>query len=417
MTKLSIVIISDNRKEYLEKCLNSIFNQKNLNIYKDIIEVVIVTANENEVSSNLISEKNIYQIPMKIILNKYIGLFNRSYYRNLGIKASAGSKVLFLDSDIVLSEYFLNNFQKNIERDVIGVHYLYGYKVSYGTQLAIDMLNWESVPSMNEMKTLGFSDYRESSFELCNYHLDKLADCWTLAWSGILSVPRKFIDAISGFDESFLNWGGEDTDFAYRLYKQGYIFCAFEDAYGVHIPHTSEKKDASDLGNRNFFHEITDSIESEITLFYPTFLVGSILQQIESSYLLNLNHTDMLIKEINLKLKRYPKTLAVGLSIPKEMELLDFNHYFIAFKNKSDNIKRINSKKEIISKVGLTTKFSDNYFDIVYIFDSFQFLPEHLYQLLLIEMNRISKKIIETNFISDIPPYYKNNSVGGYYEE
>jgi GT2 family glycosyltransferase len=43
--------------------------------------------------------------------------------------------------------------------------------------------------------------------------LGEMTELWSLAFA----VPRRAFEAIGGFDEAFQGYGGEDTDFAYRL--------------------------------------------------------------------------------------------------------------------------------------------------------------------------------------------------------
>jgi GT2 family glycosyltransferase len=43
--------------------------------------------------------------------------------------------------------------------------------------------------------------------------LGEMTELWSLSFA----VPRRAFEAVGGFDEDFLGYGGEDTDFAYRL--------------------------------------------------------------------------------------------------------------------------------------------------------------------------------------------------------
>lgn len=89
---ISIIIPTYNRKKYISRALDSIFNQG----YKDC-EIIIIDDNSTDDTKNVIEK---YQIGEKRI--KYIkNTVNRgvNYSRNRGIKASSGKWIAFLDSD------------------------------------------------------------------------------------------------------------------------------------------------------------------------------------------------------------------------------------------------------------------------------------------------------------------------------
>src|SRR4030066_388777 len=48
-----------------------------------------------------------------------------------------------------------------------------------------------------------------------------LRSSWHLIFSNNISTSKKAIDKFGGFDDNFKGWGLEDTEFGYRLYKNG----------------------------------------------------------------------------------------------------------------------------------------------------------------------------------------------------
>ena len=62
---------------------------------------------------------------------------------------------------------------------------------------------------------------------------------WHLAASNALSVERRFVERIGGWDEEYRGWGEEDMDFAYRLHLAGLSFVFPEPRwlYAVHLDH------------------------------------------------------------------------------------------------------------------------------------------------------------------------------------
>ncbi len=53
--------------------------------------------------------------------------------------------------------------------------------------------------------------------------------------TGNFSLPRKLLESVGGFDESFDPYGGEEIDLAVRLEATGAVFLFAADAWGAHI--------------------------------------------------------------------------------------------------------------------------------------------------------------------------------------
>ena len=52
--------------------------------------------------------------------------------------------------------------------------------------------------------------------------------------SGNLGIRRGFYELVGGFDESFTQWGGEDTEFGYRAYVRGGLLVPVRDGFAWH---------------------------------------------------------------------------------------------------------------------------------------------------------------------------------------
>lgn len=409
--ELTIIILSTNRVEYLKKSLRSIYTQKNIQKYKESIEIIVSTSNENELDSDWVSNNNFYELKTDVILEHSNISFNRSHARNLGINRAKGKKLLFLDCDIVLNETFIEDIFEHINEDVVGIHYLYGYKIPNDDYRANDIKNLKHLSQINYLNK-DFIDYREQVFEVYSDDLTRLHSPWVLAWSCILSINNTRVRKIKGFDEKFSNWGGEDADLAFRLYKLGTKFVIYRNSFGLHIPHNSPQGRIAKTNNKKYFHDKYRCPETEILYYYPTYLIDQILNEVVQSYMFNMNISESAIENINKHLKNFNKTLSVGLNLSLDISKLNFDTFFVVnlYEKESSKVV-IEKRKKIMNTFGILTDFEDNYFDIVYVFDSFQFLPEKLYKLLIDELSRISKKIIETNFINDCGPYVKNSIV------
>ena len=107
MIKVSIIIPTYNSAKYLEKCLNSVFNQTE----KDI-EVILINDGSTDNSRDIIKkfkDKRLIYIEKE---NEGIGKT-----RNLGIKKAQGEYLAFLDSDDYLEKDFVSKMYNKAIKD------------------------------------------------------------------------------------------------------------------------------------------------------------------------------------------------------------------------------------------------------------------------------------------------------------
>lgn len=92
--KISVIITAHNRKDYLERALNSVLNQS---LERDLYEIIMVKNFEDSVINNLIQKYNLKSI--LVPENSMVG-----YDLALGIEKSNGEIISFLDDDDVFTE-------------------------------------------------------------------------------------------------------------------------------------------------------------------------------------------------------------------------------------------------------------------------------------------------------------------------
>lgn len=111
--KVSIVISTYNREEYIEAALNSLRDQT---LGYEDFEVILVNNNSTDSTENICRkfQKNNPTLDFKYFLEKKQGL---SYARNRGIEETSGDIVVFLDDDAeALPDYLenlINHFKSN----------------------------------------------------------------------------------------------------------------------------------------------------------------------------------------------------------------------------------------------------------------------------------------------------------------
>lgn len=104
MPKFSIIIPVYNVEEYIDKCLESVFNQTE----KDF-EVIVVNDGTKDNSMSIVEK-----YPVKIINQKNQGL---SVARNHGVEKAQGDYLIFLDSDDYWNKDLLKEINKSLKNN------------------------------------------------------------------------------------------------------------------------------------------------------------------------------------------------------------------------------------------------------------------------------------------------------------
>ena len=104
----SIVIPTFNNASFLKKSIKSVENQT-----YDNFELIVVDNNSTDETSSIIKECSIKNLIYEKISNN--GIIAKS--RNLGIKLSKGSWLIFLDADDLIYKEKLNFLNNNLTED------------------------------------------------------------------------------------------------------------------------------------------------------------------------------------------------------------------------------------------------------------------------------------------------------------
>ena len=112
MKKISVVIPVYNMEKYIEKCLNSIYNQQ----MKDI-EIIIVNDGSVDNSEAIIKQwiENHGKINVKYLKKENGGL---SDARNFAIHYVTGKYISFIDADDYIDKNLYSNLEKYIDEDI-----------------------------------------------------------------------------------------------------------------------------------------------------------------------------------------------------------------------------------------------------------------------------------------------------------
>ena len=212
MIEASIVIPTYNRKSILEKCLEALFNQ---NYPNDKYEIVLINDGSTDETDKMVASLNPPCRLRYVRNNKRLGLPKS---RNRGIRLARGKYIICVDSDIIVVPEFAQEHLK--------YHQLHGDGIVNGELIYISSL--EQVGK----KRKGVWDISFSSFDTAN-----------------VSVRKKHIDKVGGFDVDLFPYGWQDVELGYRLKKIGLKSRKNPEALGYHF------RKWADTSNLDFLKE------------------------------------------------------------------------------------------------------------------------------------------------------------------
>ncbi|AWK50032.1 hypothetical protein DIC82_02515 [Clostridium beijerinckii] len=107
--KFSIIIPIYNSGKYLEECIDSVINQKNIKFEEDVQLILVNDGSEDNSEEICLKFKKLYVDNIVYIEKENEGV---SSARNKGLEVAEGQYINFLDSDDMLSSNTLENIEK-----------------------------------------------------------------------------------------------------------------------------------------------------------------------------------------------------------------------------------------------------------------------------------------------------------------
>ncbi len=208
---VSVIIPAYNRQDHLRFCLEALFKQ---NLSPDSYEVIVVDDGSSDATA-AVAER----FPTKTIRTSNRG---PGAARNVGIEAAKGDILIFLDADILVENDYLDQICQR-------------FRLS--NSLLLLGARRHLPPGHTNAESGGYNlDSREKLLRRYSFCLSHLNCPWSLAYTCNFSITKHFLGSIR-FDESFVGWGLEDIDFAYRLHQQGAHFIFSKIICGYHLYH------------------------------------------------------------------------------------------------------------------------------------------------------------------------------------
>ncbi len=193
---LSIILPTANGADALFRCVESLLNQT---YSLERIELIVVDDNDDKYLAQSLKESEC----SKFFALKYIPLSHKgpAVARNAGIKSASSEVLAFIDDDCIAdsdwAKFILETHRLNPDKPVVGG--LTYVSECDNTSLVSQFLSNNSIE-------IGFDKKEIIFFPTCNVSI------------------KKHIFSEYLFNEDFSLPGGEDLEFFWRLYKQGYRF-------------------------------------------------------------------------------------------------------------------------------------------------------------------------------------------------
>ena len=192
---LSIVVPCFNVEHVIERCIEALLAQ---DYPKDKFSLIIVDDKSTDDTAKFINQ---YQENTQVKIIKHFRNRGLSAARNSGIKASNSQIIGFLDSDMVVTKNWAKTMASELSKNGI-VACMGGIKLAASlTPNNLDKFLYN--PTRGVLKHGENKPIRFKWFLLNN-----------------TAVTRSAISEIGLFDESITSYGGEDTDFAIRLWDK-----------------------------------------------------------------------------------------------------------------------------------------------------------------------------------------------------
>lgn len=210
--EVSVIIPTFNRQPILRKTIEHICNQSFPN---DKYEVIII---DDCSSDGTVKYLENLRLPVKFIVLQNYNNLGRAKTRNRGIRIARGKYILMIDDDIWATENLIENHLKihqEHDKDIAVVGAVLASPEVLKTAIN-ERCNDHHLWCFNEMKK-----YKNS----LPYVFSKTAN---------LSLSKSILLDIGLFNESFIYYGGEDTELGYRLKKNNIELIFAEKAIGYH---------------------------------------------------------------------------------------------------------------------------------------------------------------------------------------
>ena len=214
--EISVVIPTYNRAATLTKCLEALSRQTVLNPAHEI--VIVDDGSTDETESVVRTLRSSLPFELRYFPQTHRG---PAAARNIGIRNSTRDILLFLGDDIIATPTLL-------------AQHLARHRIHPGENLGVlGYTTWS--PEIEITPVMRWLDHGGPQFAYFLLH-DGSEIAWNFFYTSNVSVKRRFLRQHRlFFDEEFAYASYEDTEFAYRLRKDGFVLTYHQAAQAHHF--------------------------------------------------------------------------------------------------------------------------------------------------------------------------------------
>ncbi|MCW1316888.1 glycosyltransferase [Campylobacter jejuni] len=249
----ALIITTYNQKERLKLVLDSV---KNLSFLPN--EVLIADDGSKEDTAKLIKE---YQKDFPCIL-KHIWQedkgFRAATSRNKAVNASNSEYIILIDGDMILDKNFIADHLKFASFKTI----LQGSRIILNENESKELLSKNNFNLAFNKKC--FKNQRNIFLAKCVYKFSKLTKKFFKKSQLVkgsktcnMSFYKSDFESIEGFNEKFIGWGREDSEFVARfLFNNGVLKRLKFNALAYHIYHKENSKNMLEINHQIYLKTI-----------------------------------------------------------------------------------------------------------------------------------------------------------------
>ena len=161
--------------------------------------------------------------------------FGLARARNTGASAANSEILVFLDCDMMPEAEWLAEHAR--------WHHAACDALTLGFRAHVEVDGITAAAVRNRSGSLAelLADRPTERPEWIEFHMTRTRDLtsddddsFRMVTGGNLGVSRSFFELVGGYDETFTQWGGEDTEFGYRAYVRGGLLVPLRDAMCWH---------------------------------------------------------------------------------------------------------------------------------------------------------------------------------------
>ncbi|ENQ6618974.1 glycosyltransferase [Campylobacter lari] len=249
----ALIITTYNQKERLALVLDSV---KNLEPLPD--EVLIADDGSREDTAKLIQAyQKDFPCNLEHIWQEDEG-FRAAASRNKAIRASNSEYIVLIDGDMILEKNFIGDHLKFASLKTI----LQGSRTILNENESKELLRKNDFSLAFDKK--GFKNQRNIFLAKCVYKFSKLTKNFFKKSQLVkgsktcnMSFYKSDFEAIEGFNEKFIGWGREDSEFVARfLFNDGVFKRLKFNALAYHIYHEENSKNMLEINHQIYLETI-----------------------------------------------------------------------------------------------------------------------------------------------------------------